>query len=197
MSKWLKHEVGVLTANDLSMTSDMYMKYLWNRTYMVHENIFWCSSLRQIICIFAVKFAPICDSTVISSSQVHGFMQRAGKGTWKKECESKKLWNSETHGGAIYNESGSRIAMCLQKECGAWRSGRIFLEDLVDRREERRDEKTRGLRSSWKPINEGRSSIPACFLLGKPARRLVFGFDKQGGEQVWIFKNSCFCIATR
>ena len=75
-------------------------------------------------------------------------MQSARQGTRKKEREGKKLRKSETHGGLIYNECGSRIAMCLHKERGPGEAGKFFLEEPVDRREERRDEKTRGLRSS-------------------------------------------------
>ena len=82
---------------------------------MVHENIFRLASLRQII--FTVKYAPVCDRTVISLGQ--GMMERARKGSRKKECEGKNLKNSETHGVTLYNECGSRIAMFLQKECGA------------------------------------------------------------------------------
>jgi hypothetical protein len=105
--------VGALTANDLRMTLGMNMKYLWNRTHKVHENIFRLASPRHFTWIFTVKYAPIGD---ISR---HGAMQRARKGTRKKECESKNLKNSETHGAAVYNECCSRFAVSLQKECGA------------------------------------------------------------------------------
>ena len=84
---------------------------------MVHENIFCLASLRHFIRIFTVKYAPIGDSIVISLG--YGAMQRARKGTRKKECESKNLKNSETHGAPVHNECGSRIAVCLLKECGA------------------------------------------------------------------------------
>ena len=39
--------VSTLTANDLSDTLDMDMTYLWNRTHMVHENIFCLASPRH------------------------------------------------------------------------------------------------------------------------------------------------------
>ena len=112
MSKRLKHGgAGALTANDLGITLDMDMKYLWNRTHMMHENIFCLASLRHISWIFTVKYAPIGDSIGISLG--HGAMQRARKGTRKKECESKNLKNSETHGTPVYNEWCSRIAVSL------------------------------------------------------------------------------------
>ena len=75
--------VGALTANDLSITLDMDMKYLWNRTHMVHENIFCLAPLRHVSWIFTVKFASIGDSNAISLG--NGAMQRTRKGTRKKE----------------------------------------------------------------------------------------------------------------
>jgi hypothetical protein len=109
--------VGALTANDLSITLDMDMKYLWNRTHMVHENIFCLASPRHFGWIFTVEYAPIGDCIVISPG--HGAMQRARKGTRKKGCESKNVKNSETHSAPVYNEWYSWITVSLQKECDA------------------------------------------------------------------------------
>ena len=110
--------ICALTANDLNITSDLYMKYLWNRTHMVHENVFCLASPRHFSWIFVVKCAPIGDRIVMSLGHWHGAMERTCKGTRKKESESKNLKNSETHGVPVYNESRLRIAVSLQKECG-------------------------------------------------------------------------------
>ena len=62
---------------------------------MVHENIFRLASPLHFFWIFTVNYAPIGDGIVISLG--HGALQRARKGTRKKERESKNLKNSETH----------------------------------------------------------------------------------------------------
>lgn len=108
--------VGTLTANDLGITLNMDMKYLWNITHNVHENIFCWASPRHFSWIFIVKCAPIGDNVVTS---LRGAMERASKGTRKKRNESKNLKNSETHGVSVYNECRSQIAVSSQKECGA------------------------------------------------------------------------------
>lgn len=70
-------------------------------------------------------------------------------------------------------------------------TGDKFYRRLVDRWEERRDEKHERPPVSLKiSRNERRSSIPA---LGKPTGSWCY---KQEGEQVWPFENNCFCKAT-
>ena len=63
--------VGALTANNLSITLDMDMKYPWNQTHMVHKNIFCIASPHDFRLIFIVKYASIDDIIAIS------FFQRA------------------------------------------------------------------------------------------------------------------------
>ena len=69
----------------------------------------------------------------------------------EKKSVKARNWERVRRMVVWYITNVVRGLRCVYKRnVGPGEAGKFFLEEPVDRREERRDEKTRGLRSSWK-----------------------------------------------